>query len=210
MLGLLVSGVFSPVAEPAAAQPQAVQAPVLKWQKGGCYSSWCETGWYSSPAVADLDFDGVVEVIGSTYTIFVLDGRTGALKWKMPSGYDRSQPSAGSVGRTWPGIVLADVDADGALEIVTAHSGGYVSVYNNLGYFEPGWPKRPVAEEFRSLAVGDIDGNGDMEIAVGGPSSTARMYGSTTTAAACCPAGPSGPAQALRPGCTTTTSPSAS
>ena len=25
----------------------AVQAPVLKWQNGGCYSSWCETGWYA-------------------------------------------------------------------------------------------------------------------------------------------------------------------
>ena len=24
-----------------------ISAPVLKWQRGGCYSSWCETGWYS-------------------------------------------------------------------------------------------------------------------------------------------------------------------
>jgi uncharacterized repeat protein (TIGR01451 family) len=152
---------------PAAAQPQAIQAPVLKWQRGGCYASWCETGWYSSPAVADLDQDGVAEVIGSAYTIFVLDGRSGALKWKMPSGYDRGQPSATSVGRTWPGMVVADVDGDGGLEIVSAHSGGVVSVYNSTGYFEPGWPKRPVTEEFRSLAVADIDQNGDMEIAIG-------------------------------------------
>lgn len=35
-----------------------VIAPFLKWQKGGCYPSWCETGWYSSPAPADLDGDG--------------------------------------------------------------------------------------------------------------------------------------------------------
>ena len=26
-------------------------APTLKWQRGGCFNSWCETGWYSSPAV---------------------------------------------------------------------------------------------------------------------------------------------------------------
>ncbi|MEJ5309855.1 MAG: hypothetical protein WHX52_08790 [Anaerolineae bacterium] len=32
-------------------------APALKWQHAGCYSSWCETGWYASPAVADLDGD---------------------------------------------------------------------------------------------------------------------------------------------------------
>ncbi len=31
---------------------------ILKWQYGGCYSSWCETGWYSSPAVLDLNNDG--------------------------------------------------------------------------------------------------------------------------------------------------------
>ena len=53
---------------------QAIQAPVLKWQRGGCYSSWCETGWYSSPAVSDLDGDGAPEVIGSAYSIFILDG----------------------------------------------------------------------------------------------------------------------------------------
>ena len=72
----------------------AVQAPVLKWQHGGCYASWCETGWYSSPAVADLDGDGQVEVIASAYSIVVLNGSTGALKWRMKSGHDRSEPDA--------------------------------------------------------------------------------------------------------------------
>jgi hypothetical protein len=42
-------------------------APILKWQLGGCYNSWCETGWYSSPATADLDGDGQVEVIASAW-----------------------------------------------------------------------------------------------------------------------------------------------
>src|SRR5207245_1401448 len=36
-----------------------VSAPVLKWQYGGCLPGpYCQTGWYSSPAVADLDGDG--------------------------------------------------------------------------------------------------------------------------------------------------------
>src|SRR5665647_732830 len=60
--------------------------PVLKWQLGGCYSSWCETGWYSSPAATDLDEDGQVEVIASAYSIFVINGSTGELEWKMSSG----------------------------------------------------------------------------------------------------------------------------
>src|SRR3989337_2409398 len=64
----------------ASNSPQAIQAPLLKWQRGGCYSSWCETGWYSSPAVADLDGDNLPEVIGSAYSIVVLDGPAGALE----------------------------------------------------------------------------------------------------------------------------------
>ena len=87
-----------------------VQAPSLKWQYGGCFSSWCETGWYASAAVADLDGDGAMEVIGSAYSIVVLDGKSGALKWRVSSGHDRSEPNAANVGRTWPGIVVADVN----------------------------------------------------------------------------------------------------
>jgi len=154
----------------------AVNAPVLKWQHGGCFSSWCETGWYSSPAVTDLDGDGNAEVIASAYSIVVLDGRTGSLKWRVQSGHDRSEPNAENVGRTWPGIVIADVDHDGELEIVTAHSGGWVSVLNKNGYFKSsGWPwKNPGGQEFRSLSAGDLDGNGYLEVVVG------RAAGSST------------------------------
>ena len=154
--------------------PSSVQAqpsfgmPTLKWQLGGCYNSWCETGWYSSPAAADLDSDGQVEVIASAYSITALDGSTGYLEWRISSGHDRSQPVAPNVGRTWPGIAIADVDHDAALEIVTAHSGGWVSVYNAKGYFEPGWPKQPTNRELRGLTVSDLDGDGSMEIIVTG------------------------------------------
>jgi uncharacterized repeat protein (TIGR01451 family) len=142
--------------------------PVLKWQLGGCYNSWCETGWYSSPAITDLDGDGQVEVIASAYSIFVLDGSNGTQEWRMSSGHDRSEPGAPNVGRTWPGIVIADVDHDGAMEIVTAHSGGWVSVYNAQGYFEPGWPQHPTTNELRGLLVSDLDGDNLLEVIVTG------------------------------------------
>ena len=114
---------------PMIAGVTVIQEPVLKWENAGCHSSWCETGWYSSPAVADLDGDGAPEVIASAYSVVVLSGATGALQWRVASGHDRTEPQADNVGRTWPGIVVADVDGDGQLEIVTAHSGGWVSVY---------------------------------------------------------------------------------
>ena len=163
------------VVNPPKSRP--IQAPVLKWQRGGCYSSWCETGWYSSPATADLDGDGTVEVIASAYSIFVLNGKTGALEWQVASGHDRSDPGADSVGRTWPGIVVADLDGDGDLEIVTAHSGGYVSVYDHNGYFAPGWPQQPSGGlELRGLSVSDLEGDGQLEVIV-----TGAVYGKVNT-----------------------------
>jgi hypothetical protein len=58
-------------------------APQIQWSYGGCYSSWCETGWYSSPAIADLDGNGTMEIIASTYSIFNLDGASGDLNWQV-------------------------------------------------------------------------------------------------------------------------------
>ena len=158
-----------PASAACAADENGIAAPVLKWQHGGCYNSWCETGWYSSPAVADLDGDGTIEVIASAYSVVALNGTTGELIWRVKSGHDRTEDpgSVDNVGRTWAGIVIADVDDDGEIEIVTAHGHGYVSVYNHEGYFEPGWPQHPISKEFRSLAVADLDGDGDIEIAVG-------------------------------------------
>ena len=154
---LLALSTINPQPATRAAPRQPVQSPVPKWQHGGCYSSWCETGWYSSPAVADLDNDGTMEVIGAAYTLFVLNGEDGSLQWSVDT--------PGS--RVWPGVVVADVDDNGDLEIVIAQGGGYVSVYNHEGNFEPGWPQHPASNEFRSLAVADLDNNGDMEIVVG-------------------------------------------
>lgn len=91
----------------------------LKWQNAGCYSSWCETGWYSSPAVADVNGDGKNDVIASAYSLMALNGETGALIWR----------AGGTANRTWPGVVVADIDRDGQQDIVIAQGGGLVTAY---------------------------------------------------------------------------------
>ena len=130
-------------------------APALKWQRGGCYSSWCETGWYSSPAVVDLEGDGSPEVIAATYSLVILDAATGALEQRIdPPG-----------GRQWPSLIVADLEGDGYQEIVTAHGDGYLNVYNHNGSLV--WSRQPTpGSELRSLAAYDLDANGDLEIIV--------------------------------------------
>lgn len=134
----------------------------LKWAYGGCYSSWCETGWYSSPAVADLG-GGQKAVIASAYSLWALDGETGSLLWR----------SGSTANRTWPGVVLADIDLDSQPEVVIAQSGGKVSAYRLDGSLK--WQKQPSGGvgEFRGLLAADLDGNGSaLEVVV------TRAYGS--------------------------------
>jgi uncharacterized repeat protein (TIGR01451 family) len=142
-----------------------VQSPVLKWSRGGCFDTFCPEANYSSPAVADLDKDGKMEVIGATSRVTVLNGTTGSMKWQVPAGHDRSEPNAAYVGGTWSDVVVADLEGDGAPEIITSHSDGSLSVYNANGYFKAGWPKEVTpGYELRSLGVADLDKNGIMEI----------------------------------------------
>lgn len=84
-----------------------VSAPVLKWQRGGCFASYCQTGWYASPAVADIDNDGQPDVLWGSYDLVALNGATGALKWR-----------AANANRVWPGVAVADLTGNGTLEVI--------------------------------------------------------------------------------------------
>lgn len=130
-------------------------AAVLKWLLGGCFSSWCQTGWYSSPAVANIDNDPQLEILAGTYDLTALDGETGALQWR-----------ASSSSRVWPGVAIADLTGDGTLEIIVGRNGDQLSVYASSGGLL--WSRNPFGSgEIRSLAVADLENDGQLETIVG-------------------------------------------
>ncbi|HEY2945161.1 MAG TPA: FG-GAP-like repeat-containing protein, partial [Vicinamibacteria bacterium] len=134
-----------------------LSAPVLKWQYGGCLAGpWCDTGWYASPAVADLDGDGQPDVIWGGYDAVALRGDNGSLKWRGASN-----------NRIWPGIAIADLTGDGTPEVIVGRSSNELTVYNRSGSVV--WTRNPfgTGNEVRSLAVADLDGDGQLEIIAG-------------------------------------------
>ena len=147
--GLLTAASVSPLLA-------AVSAPVLKWSYGGCSAGpYCQTGWYSSPAVADLDGDGQAEVVWGAYDVVALNGSNGSLKWRATSGQ-----------RVWPGVAVADLTGDGTLEVIVGRGGDQVTVYNRFGSVV--WTRNPFGSgEVRTLAVADLETDGQLEIVAG-------------------------------------------
>lgn len=157
-LALTLPAHAAPPASPGSAGGgAAVSAPVLKWAYGGCLQPphYCETGWYASPAVADLDGDGKAEVIWGGYDLFALNGESGTTQWSAPSG-----------ARIWPAVAVADLTGDGSLEVIVGRGSDQLTAYTAAGATL--WSRNPFGGgEVRTLAVEDLEQDGRLEVIVG-------------------------------------------
>ena len=77
-------------------------------------------------------------------------------------------------------VLVADVDSNGDLEVISASDNHYVYVWNHDGSLYPGWPQRTNAnwrDAAATPAVGDVDGDGDLEIFVGADAFDGDVHG---------------------------------
>jgi hypothetical protein len=150
-----------------------------------------DVGDDARPALADLDGDGDADLLIGNYTGITLahenTGSTSSPAWTAKAAWDIADP-----GGALAAPALGDMDDDGDMDVLLGINSGVILGYENTGSTgSPAWTAESAwdAPDLGSLAVpalGDLDGDGDLDMMVG--LSDGIAYGMENTGSSSSPA----------------------
>ncbi len=134
-------------------------------------------GFDGSPAIADLDGDGAVDmVVGSNHGMVAAFHADGSLLWEADLGASVALPASPVVG---------DIDGDGKPEVVLGGADGHLyALEGENGAVVAGFPRPMGGPILAGATLADVDRDGDLEIIVGTAAGTLHVLQAHGTAAA--------------------------
>lgn len=154
---------------------------VYAWSANGqlLWRRYIEDTLWSSPVVADIDRNGTPEIVlgGDIWAGNPLGAPEGGLIWILNRdgstypGYPIHVPTQ----TVWSTPAVVDLDRDGEMDVVVGTGthfpdpgGRWVSAFNaRTKQALPGWPVQVEGRTMTSPAIGELDGDPGLEVAVG-------------------------------------------
>ncbi|HIC95469.1 TPA: VCBS repeat-containing protein, partial [Candidatus Bipolaricaulota bacterium] len=148
-----------------------------------------DLGGYSTPALADWDADGDLDLLVGDYHSRVRMFRNDAGPLALPAWVDAGLVSAVDPDELYHAApALVDIDADGDLDLFVGEDDGTVDFLRNLGSpTNPNWVLTAVDYEgfdvgkYAKPTFGDLDDDGDYDLLMGAQDGRLHFYENTGT-----------------------------